>query len=346
MVHENPWYAGNPYIYTLIEGLWNLNPEIIVAWGRDLFWNDRIFSYDIVHFHWPQAFMNGDRHSETELRLHIEEMKRRGLKIVATCHDLEPHYDQCSQYRESMEIVYSHCDAIFHLGDYSKNLFEKKYPHIKHFILPHHIYDTVYTFRPSRDISLKHLGLSTKYTYILCFGTFRADVERELVINTYRQLKDLKIAVLAPGFMDITARRRSIKGILQRLKKEYYQYRYHIICSGRTWNSIPEEEVPYYYGAADVALIHRLKILNSGNAYLPLLFKKIVVGPDTGNVGSILKSWGLPVFDTKSLKSVGDALRRGLILSKEQFADNKYEQLTTLYSTKRIVKELYYILVG
>ena len=67
MVHEDPWHAGNPYIYTLIEGIQNSHPDCVIGWGREQFWKDDICSYDIVHFHWPQTFMGNDTHTETAL---------------------------------------------------------------------------------------------------------------------------------------------------------------------------------------------------------------------------------------------------------------------------------------
>ena len=150
MVHEDPWHAGNPYIFTLIEGLQKSHSDCEVSWGREIFWSDIIFSFDIVHFHWPQTFMGKDSHSEDDLLHHIENMKSASVKIVATCHDLEPHYEQFADKAESMRIVYSHCDAIIHLGEYSKKLFEQQYPEASHIFVPHHIYDTVYTYFTSR----------------------------------------------------------------------------------------------------------------------------------------------------------------------------------------------------
>ena len=94
--------------------------------------------------------MGRDPHSESDLLHPIERMKTAGVKIVATCHDLEPHYDQFADKVESMRIVYSHCDAIIHLGEYSKELFEKRYPNVEHLLIPHHLYDTVFTKIPSR----------------------------------------------------------------------------------------------------------------------------------------------------------------------------------------------------
>ncbi len=339
MVHEDPWHAGNPYIYTLIDGLRLLHPGCEISWGRDLFWSDEIFSFNIVHFHWPQTFMGKDPHSESDFLYHIQKMKAAGVKIVATCHDLKPHYDQFADQANSLEVVYSHCDTIFHLGEYSFDLFKSRYPKAKHLLIPHHLYDTVYKFFPSKEESLKYLHLPKNYLYILCFGTFRAEEERQLIIQLYKQLDNSKANILAPGFMDVGW--HSLLVPFRRLKKLYYQYRYHIYCTGRTWKSVSDDELPYYYGAADVVFIQRLKILNSGNALMPMLFGKVVVGPDCGNVGPLLRKWGYPVFSTATIENIGDAVRDA-ILKKDntQLIKNKNNQLKE-YSTNTISDVLY-----
>ncbi len=339
MVHEDPWHAGNPYIYTLIEGIQKSHSDCEISWGREKFWSEDIFSFDIVHFHWPQTFMGRDSHSEDDLLHHIEKMKSVGVKVIATCHDLEPHYDLFADKAESMRIVYSHSDAIIHLGEYSKNLFEKRYPSASHLLLPHHLYDTVYTFFPSKKESLKHLRLPENRICILCFGSFRAKQEHQLIINLSKQLSNKKIIILAPCFMSIWW--RSFRMFHKRLKKLYYQYRYNIYCTGSGWNAVSDESLPYYYGAADVVFIQRLKILNSGNAMMPILFDKVVVGPDCGNVGGFLSRWGYPVFNVNELQSVGESVLRGINLEKKGYSHSIHAAQMNEYSSSIIVERLF-----
>ncbi len=339
VVHEDPWNAGNPYIYTLIEGIQYSHPDCLIAWGRERFWSDDVLSFDIVHFHWTQAFMGHDSHSESDLLHHIERMKTVGVKIVATCHDLEPHYGQFSDKAGSMKIVYSHCDTIIHLGEYSKNLFEKLYPNAKHVLIPHHMYDTVYTYYPSRTESLKYLGLSEDRTYILCFGTFRAKEERSLVFALSKQLGDKNIVILAPSFMNIWW--HSFRLFHKQVLKWYYKYRYNIYCTGRTWKAVSDDNLPYYYGAADVVFIQRLKILNSGNAVMPMLFGKIIVGPDTGNVGPLLRDWEYPVFLLNRMNNMGDIVRNAIEMGKMGLGmQNRTKQLSK-YATDVIANKMY-----
>ena len=336
--HEDPWNAGNPYIYTLIEATRESHPDDQVAWGRPLFWSNEIFSFDIVHFQWPQSFITED-HTEAELRSHLEKMKEKGVTIAATCHDLKPHYNQCAEKAWVMPLVYSSCDAIFHLGDYSKQLFEQQYPHARHLLLPHHIYDTIYHLFPSKEESLRHLNLPEDQTYILCFGTFRSDEERQLVISLYRQLDNENVSILAPGFMDV--KWMSPNFPVQLFRQWYYRHKYHIYSKGKTWGVVSDEDLPYYYGAADVCFIQRVKILNSGNAMLPMLYGKVVVGPDTGNVGPLLREWGYPVFDTGNTNGIGEVVKRAIQLQREGFGSLHSDEHLARYSTASTAEKLY-----
>ena len=341
MVHEDPWHAGNPYIFTLIEELKRQHPQDIVSWGRELFWSEEIFSYDIVHFHWPQAFMAGDTHTENDLLKHIREFKRRKVKVVSTCHDLQPHYNQCSDHSEAMKIVYNCSDMILHLGSFSMTLFEKEYPKSTHVLLPHHLYNTLYKKFPSKKESAKYLNFAENKKYIICFGIFRSNEERNLIINLSKTLDTRIWKIIAPGFMNIYSQMKSLKRIKQRLRKLYYKLRYGIYCTGKSFAPVPDEDVPYYYGLADIALIHRVKVLNSGNAYMPMLFSKVVVGPDVGNVGPLLKKWGYPVFDVCNLSTLNKSIEEGLALVKRNIPQLLRKQQLEEYSTEKVTECLY-----
>lgn len=344
IVHEDIYNAGNPYIYTLVEGISVLHDDVKFGWGLPEFWDESIFTYDIVHFQWPQAFManDGGRHSISHLENWIKEMKSHGVKVVATCHDLEPHYSQCSEFAKAFAVVYSNCDVIFHLGEYSLHLFEEKYPGIKHLLLPHQLFDTVYPRIPTREEAIKHLGLDYRKKYILCFGMFRAEIERQLVITAAKQLNDRSIVFLAPAFMKVDSRPK-YKFIPTRsqLRRWYYRLRCNIVMTGSTWTPIDDETLPYYYAVSDVAFIQRLKILNSGNAILPMLFGTVVVGPDVANVAPLLKKWGYPSFDTENLNSVCPAIKKGMELAGDGYGLKIREKQLAEYSTSAISEMLY-----
>lgn len=344
IAHENPYNAGNPYIFTLMDCISQHHPDVKWGWGLSDFWSESIFSYDIVHFHWPQAFMASDKkkHTMSDFSDRILKLKNKGIRIIATCHDLTPHYKQCAEFSKALDIVYKTADTIFHLGEYSKELFKNRYPNCNHYLLPHHIYDTIYKEFPTREEALNQLKLKGSNTYILCLGMFRSDEEQKLVLDCAKKLKNKKIYFLAPAFMNVL-KRRYLKFLpsTSRIKQLYFKWKYNIICTGKTWIPITDNEIPFYYAVADLAFVHRLKILNSGNAILPMLFKKIIVGPNVGNVGILLKKWKYPTFDPEKPQLAYKAIEDGLNFAHSNVFSHKHKEQYKLYSTSTISNKLY-----
>ena len=315
---DNPYNAPNPYVYTLIDGLKVVDSSIEIGWGIDTIWTDDILNYDIVHIHWPSSLLyNNDgvvrQICDVEERLVF--LKSKGIRIVATCHNLEPHYCAIEEERKSYHVVYGLADMIFHLGEYSKNLFGEKYPNARNVMLPHHIYDTVYKdFKPQEE-SQARLGLRMNNKYILCFGAFRNIEEHSLVLQLGAQFKRTNIYILAPSY-DWIPKARWYSFNKQRFLKQRLKFKYHLIVTGTGGSrSVSDEELPYYYAASDLCLIHRVKILNSGLLPMAMMMGKTVIGPDAGNVGCILRGLHNPVFDVDNLQSLGqiikDTFKRG-----------------------------------
>ena len=117
-----------------------------------------------------------------------------------------------------------------------------------------------------------------------------------------------------PGFYRQTLHTWNPKKLVPRL--------YHTLCyrlKGIQFSNevIPIDMMQYYFCAADVVLIQRLDILNSGN--LPMAFHagKVVVGPNVGNIGPILHETGNFTFDPEHAKSAIDALKNALVATSK-----------------------------
>lgn len=341
MVHNDVYRAGNPYIYTLMEEISRQHTnDVKWGYGDKEFWEDSIFNYDIVHFHWPDVFMEQKKQTMNDFAKRIDDLKNHGVKIVSTCHDLRPHYNQCAETGDALNIVYEKSDMIFHLGVYSQKLFQKQYLQARHVILPHHIFNTVYTNFPSRKEGAERLHLNAKKRYILCFGAFRADEERQMVMEVAKHYKNKGIEILAPDFMRVSRVRRlpflpNRIEIRAALIKRYY----HLHFTDGGFVPVDDETLPYYYAVADIAFIQRKKILNSGNAILPFLFDKVVVGPDVGNVGPLLKEIGYPTFDPNNFDSIPTAIDKAFQM--KDVGKAKHEELMKRYSTETISAKLY-----
>ena len=335
---KNPYKQPNPYISSLMDGISTEHKDIVWGYGIDNFWNDSIYDYDIIHIHWPDQILKSDLCKKEHIGGRLNELKSKGAKIIVTCHNFEPHYCKIIDREEAYEIIYSHADCFIHLGDYSKRIMEVRYPQASHVVIYHHTYDKLYGLK-NRMESIEHLGLNPKKRYILCFGAFRDEEERTLVDMVLKSFKDNDIEILSPRYIKIARRHSIFRQIIKLLKCRITE----ILKPGLHINGwrVSNEELPYYYGASDIAFLQRKKILNSGNLPMAFLMGKVVVGPDIGNVGEILKKTGNPTFDVTNDESVIDAVGRALDMSKgnKGYLNQKYAN--QYFSTSKISNQLY-----
>jgi len=66
-----------------------------------------------------------------------------------------------------------------------------------------------------------------------------------------------------------------------------------------------------------VLFIPRLHVLNSGNITLGMTFGKVVVGPDSLDVGFLLQSTGNVVFDPNQPETAAAAVEKAMKLAKQ-----------------------------
>ena len=165
----------NLYVKSLCEEIRRQNGS--VECSIDAFWNSPR-KYDIVHIQFPEVIFKWRQPSDNglkALRQRIARLKSMGTKIVYTRHDAIPHYCTDKNKLELYRIVETQSNAIIHLGEYSRQEFAHIYPEntARHFVIPHHIYDSCGYAFPSKLTSRNKLGLPTDKFIILTFGSYR-----------------------------------------------------------------------------------------------------------------------------------------------------------------------------
>ena len=105
--------------------------------------------------------------------------------------------------------------------------------------------------------------------------------------------------------------------------------------------SVDDDTLPYYYGASEFAFVQRVNILNSGNAVMPLLFNKVVVGPSVANVGQFLMHYGMPTFDPQNQNSLFKAVEKGIETTHSDQITGIFNEAFRSLSTS-IVSEMLY----
>ena len=285
-----------------------------VVYGLERLWTDEVYDCDIVHFQWPE-FVFGSQKKEfsdndiTRMSHRLMQLKEKGIKIFVQVHNLKPHTRNDNNILRLYELLYLQADVMVHMGMYSHELLQSQYPNAQHVVIPHHIYDDVYSFAITREEARKRLRLPHDKQIVLSFGKFRNNRERDFVLSLRKNF-DTSTLFLMPGFYRETLHTWNPKKLAVRLYKTCkYKLKNIKFCN----DVIPDDLMQCYFCAADVVLIQRLDILNSGN--LPMAFHagKVVVGPDVGNVGEILRETGNFTFDPHSMRSAVSALQKALV---------------------------------
>jgi glycosyltransferase involved in cell wall biosynthesis len=285
----------------------------VVVYGLERLWTDDVYDCDIVHFQWPEYVFGSQKqkfsdNDITRMSHRLMQLKEKGIKIFVQVHNLKPHTNKDKNVLRMYDLLYQHADVIVHMGNYSRDLLQPQYPNSQHVVIPHHIYDDIYSFGIAQEEARQRLRLPADKKIILCFGRFRNENERGFVLELRKHF-DSSVLLLMPGFYRETLRTWNPKKLAVRLYNTCkYKLKGITFCN----DVIPDDLMQCYFCATDVVLIQRLDILNSGN--LPMAFHagKVVVGPDMGNVGEILRETGNYVFTPQHQDTSVNALQMAL----------------------------------
>lgn len=288
--------------------------------------------YDIIHFQWPEEAVGWNCTDESvidRLRQRIRHFKAGGSKIVYTRHNTRPHYSSNPVIRQAYGVIESCSDVVVHMGQYSKREFEEKHPGSRNIVVPHHIYENTYNENISREEARRHLRLPAGKMIITAFGKFRDREEIRMVLDAFYALQDKRKFLLAPRMFPFAKHPRQRNPLKRLLSLAGYYLvpallRLKNIRAGANGELIDNDDLPYYIAASDVIFVQRKRILNSGNVPLAFLFRKVVTGPDNGNVGELLRETGNPVFSPDDNDGIVHALEQAVRLAEQGKGEENY----------------------
>ena len=327
----------NPYVRSLINGL--KEEGCTVDCDLDRFWTD-FDDYDIIYLQWPEEIFqwNKNKINIEKLSIHFSLLKKKKKKTVATCHNLHPHNND-ELTTELYNLVYSKVDAIHHMGTYSYNVLKKKFPDTFHFIVPHHVADEMWKRKNNFSDFRKKLNIPKKDIVISSFGAFRNQDEVNLFLNMAKDVGRKGITYLAPRIpmgklYNGRWINKSIDFIVKYIKFKHLNVRYAGFLS--------DEELDEWLCASDIVFIQRKEILNSGNVALAFSAHKIVVGPDLGNVGEILKETNNFVFNPDSRESIYKAISNAIcnIMNSNKIGEMNYEYAMENWNCTKVCQDI------
>lgn len=297
---------------------------------HETFWSMQ-GDYDVVHLHFPEYMTYEVEKAYNERKLSdgfILEIEKRlkswseKSRIVITRHVLLPHHARKDpQWEYLYELCYSYADAVVHFATasikefqerYSKTNFQRGIPP-QHMVIPHANYASLPN-DITREEARSQFGIPDNAKVMLVFGAIRNFEERDLIATAFKGTKAPNKLLLVSRWREKLANVPShrLKILLRDLKRAYYKFHPKYVFN---YSFVEEEDAQLYLNASDVLFIPRFKVLNSGNVTLGMTFGKIVVGPDSWDVGELLRETGNVTFDPQNPSTAAAAVDKALELA-------------------------------
>jgi hypothetical protein len=305
--------TGNTYFDNLYEELIKENIEVIAS--VDDFW-DYNKNFDIIHIHFLENIFNWNiKNVSTEdinkFKFRLDFLKNKKVKIVITRHNVLPYnlHDHVL-VKDVYNLFYKYTNGMIHLGEFSKFEFIKNNPEydkiVEHVVIKHGHYLNLKN-SITRATARKLLNIDENRFVFLCFGTFRTEQERSMVLDAFNKVNIQNKTFLCTSW--------NIEGIESSI---YNKLRRKLINTNKkfkVFNSfVSNDNIQTYLNAADVLIVPRIESLNSGLVYLGLSFGKILIAPAIGNITEIIEQTNNLLFDPLNNKSLVSAMEKAISL--------------------------------
>lgn len=272
-------------------------------------------SPEIVHIHWPEqlyrtvSLEHNSEHERAEFALErLRYFKKKGAKCVLTMHNLMPHEKGQSEVaRYFCQGCFDEADLVVHHCKKSEELVKREYAGAdrkRSVIYPHGNY-LAYPCNMTRKEARNSLGLHDDDFVFLHFGIIRGYKGLQRVLQSFylakAKNKKLVIAGWAMNWSPLTT------NIFDRVRKKIWEKRGRLIWCLK---AIPNDEVQRFLKACDVVVLGHTAGLNSGVAILGMTFGRVVVGPDLGCIGEVLRTGQNVIYDPASPEGLVKAMEQ------------------------------------
>lgn len=306
------------YISKLIEIIDSIE-NVKISTGLSKFW-DLSNEIDLVIINWPDYLFNWHKNiTDEEIFKLIDTLnnyKSKGTKILTVVHDEYAHHTRNKNRDLIFDICYSNSDVLAHLGYYSLEKYKKKYSQlgIKNLLLYHPEFN--YKFEKLDQKLLKKAYCLEDKNIILVPGNLRNFSEFKLVLKAFEKIiiTNKYLVIQRIGFD------KNKIGIINKLwyKVLLKIYRKNILIIGN--KPISQYILNELFTLADVILLSRYNILNSGNLVLANQFNKRILGFETGNITEWLKFSNDYILDKRNILPI-HINEKDLICNKSKFLD-------------------------
>ncbi len=273
---------------------------------------------EVLHFHWLDYLYRCASYREAficvlKFGIQLANAKRLGYRIVWTMHNLYPHerrYPHLDHWVRRLMLHYAdtvlvHCRA-------GKAILSERFGR-EHgvFVAPLGNYIGVYPDTVAATDARERLGLPQDKVVLLFLGYLRAYKGLEQLVQSLQGIRDPDLVLVVAG----KALDDGFADHLNRMTKSDLRISLRI-----GW--IPDEEVPLYYHAADVAVCPFEQVLTSSSVMLALSLGCPVVVPALGCIPELVNSDVGVLYNPDDAHGLKDALAQCSTLDLARMGQN------------------------
>lgn len=197
-------------------------------------------------------------------------------KVLALCHNFIPHETRPGDMLLSKYLLGS-VDAVAALSQSVCNDVHRIKPLMPTVASPHPLYDN-FGSRVDRSEACAHLGLDPKFRYMLFFGLIRDYKGLDWLLDAFAKVQDKDARLI-------------IAGEFYSHGEQYMEQTKSLHLEDRLiWKTqfVPDDEVRYYFGAADLVVQPYKTATQSGVTQIAYHFEKPMLVTNVGGLAEIV----------------------------------------------------------
>jgi glycosyltransferase involved in cell wall biosynthesis len=235
--------------------------------------------------HWLQTLMDINREDGAdELLSKLKYAKSLGYKIIYTAHNISSHdskfLERELRFRREISAYFNH--VIVH-GEIAKQRIideigvDEKIIHV----MPHGTYQGYYPNDVTRESARIKFNIAQDKFVFQFFGNIKGYKGVDALIDAYKKIRSKRndiILLIAGRVLD------------NEIKSKLIAYSNTDASILLNLEFVADEDVQYYYNAADLVILPYNRILTSGAALLSIAFERPLIAPRSGLLPELIEN--------------------------------------------------------
>ena len=295
-----PYKPGfNPYQSLITGAIEQAGLEVVRIPPEKWFPLQRAFATncDILHLDWPHDWYGGKNAATRFLKrwMYLRALRQKKkligkTKLVWTAHNLIAHDSQDKQDEHCMiQSLINQCDGIMVMSQASHDQLREQYQVPNTTLIKnvyHGHYADCYPNLCDRTAAREKLKLSDDKNVIVTVGSVRPYKGLEGLIDTLLKFPISNLKWIIAGRSANKEYGNHVTDLVASANRQGCDIEFHNAL-------IPDNDLQYYFNAADACILPFENILNSGSMLMAMSFGCPVIAPAVGSIPEIVnRDWG------------------------------------------------------